>query len=665
MAESNYTYIGYDNLLSRDSDRSLEYNLGSSASGQTGSSSASDQNNISTDAGGVGGGGAAAPAGANSGSGAVATNGSVQEVPVKSGGAMSDVTISSWIKSENWKPKKGGFYIDGQTGYAEFCNVFVSGNIQALTGNIGGFTIGANVLYGGTIQTSATVGIGSNGVVMDSAGLRGYSSTLGQVFNLPTDGSAPTFASGIINSTVFNINTNAVLQTSTTVGDGFASSAGILINSTGLYGCSAFQTLANANIKVLVNGTITVSGTINATAGYFGNITNGINVDSNGLNIVGTGYIRTGTSGARLEMKATSGTYQHTLIGYDAADQSIFRVSTNDGAQILIVSPTGNQSSALFQNNNNTNTVAVVIAEAVGRQNALTLKTAGSEARGSVAALRIWNDSDTGSGILFQNTDVSTYYSTDAWIKMLGYVPRGSNIFESTTNNNRDYGISHEARITGEKYLQFPAYYHCSDFDEYLSGGSTALASTVVAKSFWVGGGTAGTQTLTTGTNEDANTYITLDTTTTASRTSTLTYGRTLGTGTQQEVEFRLRLSSTTNTVVNIGMTDGTNYVYFKFDSSAANFTIDAYDGTLTSANSGFAPDTTAWHTFRLIVYSATVMKAWFDDALCTLPATHIPYSSHLKPYVFISNKAANESKKLYLDFVKIWTGRDDASDVA
>lgn len=142
--------------------------------------------------------------------------------------------------------------------YAE--NVELSGEINATSGTIGGFTITPTTMYGGIIKTSLAAGAGANGVVMDSDGLRGYSSTLGEVFNLPTDGSAPTFSSGVINSTVFEINTNAVLRTSETVGDGSANSAGVLINDTGLYATEANQTLANANVQILATGEATFSG---------------------------------------------------------------------------------------------------------------------------------------------------------------------------------------------------------------------------------------------------------------------------------------------------------------------------------------------------------------------------------------------------------------------
>jgi hypothetical protein len=74
-----------------------------------------------------------------------------------------------------------------------------SGALQAGSGTIGGFVITPQKLYGGIIETSDTVGsVGTNGVIMDTDGLRGYSATIGQVFNIPTNGDQPTFSNGVI-----------------------------------------------------------------------------------------------------------------------------------------------------------------------------------------------------------------------------------------------------------------------------------------------------------------------------------------------------------------------------------------------------------------------------------------------------------------------------------
>jgi hypothetical protein len=141
-------------------------------------------------------------------------------------------------------------------------SVTEAGVLKAQSGTIGGFTLGATQMYGGIIKTAATVGVGSTGVIMDTDGLRGYDSILGKVFDIPTDGTPPSFSSGTINETIFEISTNAILRTSSTVGDGTANSAGILINNTGLYGCAANQNLADANIKINIDGTAVFNASV-------------------------------------------------------------------------------------------------------------------------------------------------------------------------------------------------------------------------------------------------------------------------------------------------------------------------------------------------------------------------------------------------------------------
>jgi hypothetical protein len=176
------------------------------------------------------------------------------------------------IQSTNFVQGSTGFQLL-DTGDVEFNNLTVRGTIYALAGEIGGFTIASNKLYGGTLQTSATVGSGSNGVIIDSDGIRVYDDILGNVINLPSDGSAPFFSSGTITEVNFEIQTNTVIRTSETAGDGTALSEGILINSTGLYGFGANQIPSNANLRVLSNGNIYLQGEIVATSGTIGSVT--------------------------------------------------------------------------------------------------------------------------------------------------------------------------------------------------------------------------------------------------------------------------------------------------------------------------------------------------------------------------------------------------------
>ena len=96
-----------------------------------------------------------------------------------------------------------GFRIK-DNGDVEFDDATIRGTIYASAGSIGGFTIGATKMYGGIIQTAENVASGATGVRLTTAGLEGFDAILGRVFYLPTDGSAPSFSSGIISQTIFN-----------------------------------------------------------------------------------------------------------------------------------------------------------------------------------------------------------------------------------------------------------------------------------------------------------------------------------------------------------------------------------------------------------------------------------------------------------------------------
>jgi hypothetical protein len=122
-------------------------------------------------------------------------------------------------------------------------NVFLTGSITATTGFIGGWKITATSIENSSgrikldnandrirVQNVA----GTNHVTIDDAGITGFDSVLGTTFDLPTDGSAPTFSSGIINTTIFNVSTSGIIRTSSTVGDGSANSNGVLLNNTGI-----------------------------------------------------------------------------------------------------------------------------------------------------------------------------------------------------------------------------------------------------------------------------------------------------------------------------------------------------------------------------------------------------------------------------------------------
>ena len=109
------------------------------------------------------------PGGGANTSGELGEGGGATQVTAKNEGSFGDVWITNWIKSKNWRPKTSGFYINGETGYAEFSNVYLSGGLTIDTqssikgGQIDydtgtGFFLGYS---GGAYKLS--VGVGSTG----------------------------------------------------------------------------------------------------------------------------------------------------------------------------------------------------------------------------------------------------------------------------------------------------------------------------------------------------------------------------------------------------------------------------------------------------------------------------------------------------------------------
>lgn len=119
--------------------------------------------------------------------------GSVETMSVKSQGGIGDLWITNFIKSKNWQPKSIGFYIDGQTGYSEFSNVYVSGGINAVTGTIGGFTIGA---------TTLSAASGGNTTILSSGATAFSAGPTGSPTATITQAGVATFKSVILNTSV-------------------------------------------------------------------------------------------------------------------------------------------------------------------------------------------------------------------------------------------------------------------------------------------------------------------------------------------------------------------------------------------------------------------------------------------------------------------------------
>jgi len=106
------------------------------------------------------------------------------------------LTYGAGSSAVGLEPGAWPFYAGSTTASVAPFRVNASGAVVCSAITIEGGIINASTVTAGTVQTSADPA--ANRVKMDANGLTGYDSSLGQTFKLPTDGSAPVFASGTI-----------------------------------------------------------------------------------------------------------------------------------------------------------------------------------------------------------------------------------------------------------------------------------------------------------------------------------------------------------------------------------------------------------------------------------------------------------------------------------
>lgn len=382
-----------------------------------------------------------------------------------------------------------------------------------------------------------------------------------------------------------------------------------------------------------------IVGSITATSGFFGVSPNGISITSAGLEISGTGYIRTSSSGARIELVSNyPNPGQAALVSYKTGSTADLYILSGQDAILSVFGTTGRCAS--------------FIQSTVGTFNAVEMSTStGSTDRTSYAILRMDNDSDTGAMIL---ADVGSANSGEI-IKVTG-----------NNTNRRDILVipqlswtgSKECRITSEGYIQFPPYYHISDFDEGVAD-TTALSASIIANQYWTGSGTNGTQTFDVNGSYDSNTPLLIQTGALANSTSQILFKRATDTNVGQCVmEFRFDVTNITNTRFEFGTyTSATSYAILLFDTAvhASNWYFATYTGGAESRTvlSQF-PSANTWVTLRIVFRGSSSALIYIDDTLIlTYSTAGVPLTK--QPYVYINNKAAAENKKIYLDYVKMW----------
>lgn len=201
----------------------------------------------------------------NSSDGTVKTSGgSVSTVALKDDGSATDIWIKSFIRSSNWKPKIVGFTIDGGTGYAEFTDVFISGNIVAKTGQIGGFSISSKYI----IDIDDTFGLSS--VVSGSDDVRFWA---GDTFANRDTAPLKITESGVITAE------SAVITGTSTIGGRNASTLASAIDASGHFADNAIDTAAGT---ILTEFIFSGSGALQIGT-YANGDTGDINFSPNGI----------------------------------------------------------------------------------------------------------------------------------------------------------------------------------------------------------------------------------------------------------------------------------------------------------------------------------------------------------------------------------------------
>jgi len=153
-----------------------------------------------------------------------------------------------------------------------------------------------------TVYSGASASSGAR-VVLNSAGLAGFNSGGSATFSISASTGAAVFSGSVTGSTItggtLNIAGNAIIDASG------------LLTATGA----------------------TITGTINATAGYFGTVSNGFSINSTGLVGVGSGIIVGGT------ITTSSGSASVSLVGSN--NSLTFKTSNTNVGHILPLSSFG------------------------------------------------------------------------------------------------------------------------------------------------------------------------------------------------------------------------------------------------------------------------------------------------------------------------------------
>lgn len=136
------------------------------------------------------------------------------------------------------------------------------------------------------------------------------------------DGSALNYTKGTVTEPTVAIYSSGTIKTHASALSG---SAGIVIQTDGIYAGTAAQTTANANVRILATGSAYFAGDVTANTGYIGGTTNGWQITAGLITALGTGLIQTSSSastGIKIDstsMRGYNGTAQTVNIATDGS----------------------------------------------------------------------------------------------------------------------------------------------------------------------------------------------------------------------------------------------------------------------------------------------------------------------------------------------------------
>lgn len=233
-------------------------------------------------------------------------------------------------------------FIVKESGAITATSATITGTVNANTGYFGGSTNGWVIADGsltakGTsiIQTSASA---ATGIKIDSTSLRGYNGSV-QTAEIATDGSGwfglsgakaiQWNTSGTVTIAGFTANASNLYTGSKTAYND--ANAGIHVGTDGIGIGNNVFTVSSAGALVATSATIT--GTVNATAGYFGDSSNRVAIEAAGLNVGNSGSIRGGqtdyATGTGFFLGYSGGAYKLSIgtatkyLRFDGSDISI------------------------------------------------------------------------------------------------------------------------------------------------------------------------------------------------------------------------------------------------------------------------------------------------------------------------------------------------------